>query len=145
MNDKDSQLIFEAYDPYNPPQEAFVMSEEHWEQAKQDLSDEANHPSLPEVLDIFKEKHADILDAPDPVVVSAWQTQLHYGKIRKSESVVAGESLNDAFSKLASQGDYPKKGYVIQKITHDQEAVDHERRRHAHAGEHAYPKGSGLE
>ena len=145
MKTRDDKLIFEAYKPGNAPREAFIMSEEHWEQAKRDLSDDGNHPSLPEVLDIFKEKHADMLDAPEPVVVSVWQTQLHYGKIHKSESVVAGESLSDAFSKLGSQGDYPRKGYVIQKITHDREAVDHEYNRHAHASANAYPEGSGLE
>lgn len=146
MRTRDDELIYEAYDHYNPPPEDFKMSEEDWDQAKQDLSDEANQPGLPEVLDTFKEKHADMLDKEQPVVVTLWQTQKHYGKIKKSGTKVAGQSLNDAFEKLGSvSSDYPRKGYIIQKIEIDQEGVDHERRRHAHAGAHAYPKGGTLE
>ena len=125
----------------SPGPEAFMMDEQDWEQAKQDLSDEANQPGLPEVLQIFKKRQADVLDKPQPVVITAWQTQKHYGKIHKSGTKVAGESINDAISKLASDSNYPKKGYIIQKIEVDREGVDHEKRRHDHAGKHAYPRG----
>ena len=142
MKDKDSRLIYEAYG--SPGPEAFMMDEQDWEQAKQDLSDEANQPGLPEVLDIFKKEQSDSLDKPQPVVITAWQTQKHYGKIHKSGTKVAGESINDALGKLASGGDYPKKGYIIQKIEVDREGVDHEKRRHDHAGKHAYPNYDRL-